>query len=61
MCCLFVDTAQSSRFLMSIGALFGSNVGLSLLSETVRQMALIRSAYTPSTTLIQLSNRYKYF
>lgn len=44
---------HSTRFLMSIGALFGSDVGISLLSETVRQTAMIRFAMCRNLMLFQ--------
>ena len=44
---------HSTRFLMSIGSLFGSDVGISLLSETVRQTAMIRFAICRNLMLFQ--------
>uniref|UniRef100_A0A1B0B1N7 Uncharacterized protein n=1 Tax=Glossina palpalis gambiensis TaxID=67801 RepID=A0A1B0B1N7_9MUSC len=45
--------ARSKRVLTSLGALFGSQIGLSVLSETVRQNALIRFALCRNWLLLQ--------
>ncbi|KAI9577009.1 hypothetical protein GQX74_013603 [Glossina fuscipes] len=44
---------RSKRVLNSLGALFGSQIGLSVLSETVRQNALIRFALCRNWLLLQ--------
>lgn len=49
----FCQMSQSTKFLMSLGALFGSQVGLSLLAETVRQNSLIRFAICRNLLLLQ--------
>lgn len=38
----YLELSKSSKLVFKIGNLFGSSVGISLLSETVRQMSLIR-------------------
>uniref|UniRef100_A0A1I8PEF6 Nuclear pore complex protein Nup160 homolog n=1 Tax=Stomoxys calcitrans TaxID=35570 RepID=A0A1I8PEF6_STOCA len=49
----YTQMSQSTKFLMSLGALFGSQVGLSLLAETVRQNSLIRFAICRNLLLLQ--------
>ncbi|XP_055842239.1 nuclear pore complex protein Nup160 homolog [Episyrphus balteatus] len=44
---------QSSRFLLSIGGLFGSHIGISVLSESVRQMSLISFALCRNLLILQ--------
>lgn len=44
---------HSARTFMSVGSFFGSNVGISLLAETVRQNALIRFAMCRNLLLLQ--------
>lgn len=39
---LVKDIGQTLRLPTSIGSLFGSNIGISLLSEAVRQMSQVR-------------------
>lgn len=38
----YLELSKSSKLVFKIGNLFGSSIGISLLSETVRQMSLIR-------------------
>ncbi|XP_055383036.1 nuclear pore complex protein Nup160 homolog [Condylostylus longicornis] len=45
--------AESSRFLFIIGNLFGSNIGISILSESVRQTSLIRYALCRNLLILQ--------
>ncbi|XP_030561642.1 nuclear pore complex protein Nup160 homolog [Drosophila novamexicana] len=45
--------AKSTRFLQSTGALFGSEYGISILAETVKQMALIRFAVCRNLLILQ--------
>ena len=49
----FTNLNHNTRMFMSLGALFGSQVGLSLLSETVRQNSLIRFAICRNLLLLQ--------
>ncbi|XP_037936413.1 nuclear pore complex protein Nup160 homolog isoform X2 [Teleopsis dalmanni] len=48
-----LNEAHSTRFLLSIGTLFGSHLGLSILSETVRQIAMIRFAICRNLLILQ--------
>ncbi|KAH8248893.1 hypothetical protein KR032_004033 [Drosophila birchii] len=47
------DYAASSRFLQPTGALFGSEYGLAILAETVKQMAMIRFAVCRNLLILQ--------
>ena len=38
----YVELSKSSKLVFKIGNLFGSSIGMSLLSEAVRQMSLVR-------------------
>lgn len=49
----FANLNHSTRMFISLGALFGSQVGLSLLAETVRQNSLIRFAICRNLLLLQ--------
>ncbi|KNC28976.1 putative nuclear pore complex protein Nup160 [Lucilia cuprina] len=49
----FNNLNHTTRAFMSLGVLFGSQVGLSLLAETVRQNALIRFAICRNLLLLQ--------
>ena len=49
----FTNLNHNTRMFMSLGALFGSQVGLTLLSETVRQNSLIRFAICRNLLLLQ--------
>ncbi|KAH8376726.1 hypothetical protein KR093_001073, partial [Drosophila rubida] len=44
---------KSTRFLQSTGALFGSEYGISILAETVKQMAMIRFAVCRNLLILQ--------
>ncbi|KAH8306666.1 hypothetical protein KR044_006051 [Drosophila immigrans] len=45
--------SKSTRFLQSTGALFGSEYGISILAETVKQMAMIRFAVCRNLLILQ--------
>ncbi|KAH8279731.1 hypothetical protein KR054_003325 [Drosophila jambulina] len=47
------DYSASSRFLQPTGALFGSEYGLAILAETVKQMAMIRFAVCRNLLMLQ--------
>ncbi|EDW88051.1 nuclear pore complex protein Nup160 homolog [Drosophila yakuba] len=47
------DYSLSTRFLQSSGALMGSEYGLSILSETVKQMAMIRFSVCRNLLVLQ--------
>ncbi|KAH8391371.1 hypothetical protein KR200_004591 [Drosophila serrata] len=47
------DYSASSRFLQPTGALFGSEYGLAILAETVKQMAMIRFAVCRNLLILQ--------
>ncbi|KAH8403080.1 hypothetical protein KR222_004297, partial [Zaprionus bogoriensis] len=46
-------SAKSTRFLQSTGALFGSEYGISVLTETVKQIALLRFAVCRNLLILQ--------
>lgn len=46
--------AEFSRLYISIGNLFGSNYGISLLSESLRQTALVRYALCRNLLILQM-------
>lgn len=49
----YSELAEYSRLMLSIGNLFGSNYGVSLLSESLRQTALIRYALCRNLLILQ--------
>ncbi|KAH8416814.1 hypothetical protein KR222_005997, partial [Zaprionus bogoriensis] len=47
------DQSKTARFLQSAGALFGSEYGLSILTETIKQIAIIRFAVCRNLLILQ--------
>lgn len=49
----FLDVQEYSRILLSMGNLFGSNYGISVVAESLRQISLIRYSISRNLLILQ--------